>query len=285
MTLRARGRADRSFVRTERHRPVPAAPIIGSAATALPAIIRPGANCWCAPSAGRAAVLVDGATYFSRLEQSLRLARRSIMILGWDFDANIRLCPDKPDEACQTLGGLLRSLVEETPDLEVRVLVWSLSVVHAPSAVLPALFGADWQDHPRIRVHLDTRHPLYGAHHQKVVTIDDAVAFVGGMDLTVDRWDSHDHKAHEPLRRCPDGSSYPAVHDIQMVVDGEAAGAIAELARDRWVEGVGEAVTPVSAVDAPGPRGWRRRSPTFPSPSRAPAPPGTDIRAGERSRR
>lgn len=207
------------------------------------------------PSAGRAAVLVDGATYFSRLEQSLRLARRSIMILGWDFDANIRLCPDKPDEACQTLGGLLRSLVEETPDLEVRVLVWSLSVVHAPSAVLPALFGADWQDHPRIRVHLDTRHPLYGAHHQKVVTIDDAVAFVGGMDLTVDRWDSHDHKAHEPLRRCPDGSSYPAVHDIQMVVDGEAAGAIAELARDRWVEGVGEAVTPVSAVDAPWPPG------------------------------
>lgn len=255
MTLRARGRADRSFVRADRQRPLPASPLIGSATTDLPAIFRPGANCWCAPSAARAAVLVDGAAYFSRLEQSLRLAQRSITILGWDFDANIRLCPDKQDEACETLGSLLRNLVEAKPDLEIRVLVWSLSVVHAPSAVLPALFGADWQDHPRIRVHLDTRHPLYGAHHQKVVTIDDAVAFVGGMDLTVDRWDSHDHKAHEPLRRCPDGSSYPAVHDIQMIVDGEAAGAIAELARDRWIEGVGEAVTPVSSVKDPWPPG------------------------------
>jgi phosphatidylserine/phosphatidylglycerophosphate/cardiolipin synthase-like enzyme len=211
-------------------------------------ILQPGRNCWRIERAGRAAVLVDGAAYFSRLESALRSARRSVLILGWDFDGRIRLRPDVDPDESPPLGPFLRSLVEARPDLEIRILVWSVAVVHAPGAPAPLLFGAEWQNHPRLVLKLDTQHPIYAAHHQKIVCIDDRLAFVGGMDLTVRRWDTRDHVIDDPSRVDPDGNPYPPVHDVQMVVDGEAAEAVASLARRRWQVATGERLPDVTEV-------------------------------------
>lgn len=207
-------------------------------------VLAPGRNFWRLAEARRAAVLVDGAAYFRQLEAALRAARRSIHIVGWDFDGRIRLRPQVDAEASPPLGPFLRALVEERPELEVDILVWSTAIVHAPGASGPLIFGAAWQEHPRIRLKLDTQHPLYAAHHQKLVCIDDCLAFVGGIDLTVGRWDTSAHAAEEPLRQHPDGSSYDPVHDIQMVVDGEAAAAVMKLVRSRWFSATGEALPP-----------------------------------------
>lgn len=205
-------------------------------------ILDPGRNCWRVANSKRASVLVDGASYFARLEAALRQSRRSVLILGWDFDGSIRLRPDVDADRSPPLGSFLRSLVEERPELEIRILVWSIAVVHAPGAPIPLLFGADWQNHPRLRLRLDTRHPIYAAHHQKMVCIDDALAFVGGIDLTVRRWDTTRHAVDDPARVGADSQRYGPVHDIQMVVDGEAARSIAKLARRRWQAATGEPV-------------------------------------------
>jgi len=200
----------------------------------------PGRNCFDVVKAGRASVLVDGADYFRHLESSLRQARQSIIIIGWDFDGRIRLRPQASEEESPPLGPLLRKLVEAKPELSVHVLIWSISVLHGPSAIAPALFGSDWQQHPRIQLKFDTRHPFYGSHHQKIVCIDGAVAFVGGMDLTVRRWDTPEHLAEDPRRVDCDGEPYPPVHDVQMVFDGRAAAAICTMASERWHGATGE---------------------------------------------
>ncbi|WP_114942865.1 phospholipase D-like domain-containing protein [Microvirga calopogonii] len=218
-------------------------------------ILRPGQNCWRVAQADRASVLIDGAAYFANLEAALRNARRSILIVGWDFDGSIRLRPDVGIEESQPLGPLLRSLLEERPDLEVRILVWSVAVVHAPGAPGPLIFGADWQNHPRLQLKLDTHHPLYAAHHQKIVCIDDSLAFIGGMDLTVERWDTCRHACDDPIRLKDDGTIYEPVHDLQMVVDGEAAHAIAEVAYGRWKLGTGEELVPAPNGTDPWPDG------------------------------
>ena len=199
-----------------------------------PTILRAGRNCREVAWADRASPLVDGAAYFASLEQALRNARRSILIVGWDFDGRIRLRQDVDAQESPPLGDLLRSLVEQRDDLSIRILIWSTSVIHAPGDMKQMLFGAPWQDHPRIRVKLDTHHPFYAAHHQKIVVVDDCIAFVGGIDLTVRRWDTPDHRVGDPDRVDPDGNAYPPVHDIQMIVDGGAARAVARVARDRW---------------------------------------------------
>lgn len=209
-------------------------------------ILKPGKNCWRIAPAKRAAVLIDAAHYYAQLEKVLRRAQKSILIVGWDFDAGIRLLPEDP--ASPKLGDFLRALAEERPELEIRVLIWSVAVVHAPGAPLPLLLGAEWEKHPRIQVRLDREHPFYGAHHQKIVAIDDTVAFVGGMDLTIRRWDTEEHQAEHALRQGPDGVPYPPVHDVQMVVEGEAALVVADVARERWRRAIREDVAPVTGA-------------------------------------
>jgi phosphatidylserine/phosphatidylglycerophosphate/cardiolipin synthase-like enzyme len=177
-------------------------------------------------------VLVDAEAYFAHLYDALLCARQSILILGWDFDSRIKLKPQ--DEDCPPLGELLRALVEKHTDLHIDILVWSVAVWHAPSSPAGLLLGGSWQDHPRIRLRLDTHHPLYAAHHQKIVCIDGALAFSGGIDLTVMRWDSQEHRVDDPLRCDPEGNPYGAVHDVQMAVQGEAAAALVDIVCERW---------------------------------------------------
>ena len=233
------------------------APDIARQAVRSPAgpILHPGRNCWRVARADRASVLIDGAPYFAHLEAALRKAQRSILIIGWDFDGSIRLRPDVPAEDSPPLGPLLRSLLEERPGLEIRILVWSVAVVHAPGAPGPLIFGADWQDHPRLQLKLDTHHPLYAAHHQKIVCIDDSLAFVGGMDLTVERWDTHRHACNDLTRRKDDGSIYEPVHDLQMAMDGDAARSIAEVGYERWKFATGEELMPSPSESDPWPPG------------------------------
>jgi phosphatidylserine/phosphatidylglycerophosphate/cardiolipin synthase-like enzyme len=211
-----------------------------SASRSSASVFCPGRNCSDVVKARRASVLVDGVDYFRHLESCLRQARQSIIIVGWDFDGRIRLRPQADEEESPPLGPLLRALVDAEPELSVQILIWSTSVLHGPSAIAPALLGSDWQQHPRIQFKFDTRHPFYGSHHQKIVCIDGAVAFVGGMDLTVRRWDTPEHLADDPRRTDCDGEPYPPVHDVQMVFDDGAAAAICTMATERWHGATGE---------------------------------------------
>ena len=98
--------------------------------------------------------------------------------------------------------------------------------------------------------------PFGAAHHQKLVVVDDAVAFAGGLDLTIRRWDTPAHRPHDRRRVDPQGRPYPPFHDMQMVVDGAAAAALAELARARWARAACEELPAVGPVHpAPWPEG------------------------------
>ena len=61
------------------------------------------------------------------------------------------------------------------------------------AALRPGLEAAS----PRSHFRYDNTHPIGGSHHQKIVVIDDAVAFNGGIDLTCRRWDTVRARAAE----------------------------------------------------------------------------------------
>jgi phosphatidylserine/phosphatidylglycerophosphate/cardiolipin synthase-like enzyme len=124
-----------------------------------------------------------------------------------------------------------------------------MAVVHAAGAPIPLLTGLGWPGHPRIHLKLDTEHPIYAAHHQKIVCVDDSLAFVGGIDLTVGRWDTSDHLAHDLRRRNPDGIYYGPLHDSQMMVDGEAARAVSDIVRRRWLTATNQQLEPAAGGD------------------------------------
>lgn len=91
-----------------------------------------------------------------------------------------------------------------------------------------------WRTHRQVHFAVDSQHPLGASHHQKIVVTDDAVAFVGGLDLTGNRWDTPEHRADDPRRVDEEGHPYAPFHDVQMMVDGKAAQGLGELARTRW---------------------------------------------------
>ena len=98
----------------------------------------------------------------------------------------------------------------------------------------------------------DDTHPVAGSQHQKIVLIDDAIAFVGGIDLTVRRWDTSEHAPDDP-RRTAYGKPYPPFHDAMVALDGEAAQALAALAGERWRLATGRTLKRVSVAEDPWP--------------------------------
>lgn len=193
-------------------------------------IIDVGHNAWRESSASQLGFIVDGADYYRALLEVLPQARREIWIVGWDFDPDIRLDPQNSD---LTLGNLLRSIIEERHDLEIRILVWAMGPIYSGKS-LKLFRESGWSSHPRIDLRFDARHPLRGSHHQKFVVIDNTLAFLGGIDLTGRRWDDQSHAVPNPLRKSPDGTEYDPVHDLQVAVTGDAARDIGDLARRRW---------------------------------------------------
>ncbi|HEY7494021.1 MAG TPA: VTT domain-containing protein, partial [Candidatus Tectomicrobia bacterium] len=74
------------------------------------------------------------------------------------------------------------------------------------------------------------------------------------LDLTIRRWDTPEHLAQHPQRVDHCGIPYPPFHDIQLLVDGSAAKALAELARERWFRRTGERIPPTPVDTDPWPR-------------------------------
>jgi len=216
-------------------RPPPASlvPVPSKAIEADRSIPSPGRNCWRVERARRFACLADGDAYFRALHAAISAARRSVFVLGWDFDSRVELLRPAPDGEPVRFADFLEGLVRARRDLEVFVLTWDYAAVYAlerdPLQRLRMRRRA-----PRIHFRYDDRHPLGASHHQKVVVVDDAVAFSGGLDVTNHRWDTPEHKPDEPLRTTAVGKCHPPFHDVQAVADGAVARALGELVRERW---------------------------------------------------
>ena len=201
--------------------------------------MQPGRNCWRIEPADRFTVILDAADYFVAVREAMLKARHSILLIGWDFDARIALGEDCDDGPAQ-LGNFLLWLADRTPTLEIRLLRWD-------TGAFKALFRGNtlwtilrWKAHPRITLRLDGAHPFAGSHHQKIVVIDDSLAFCGGIDMTMQRWDTRKHLDNDPRRISPSGRPHPPWHDATSAFDGTAARALGDLARARWARATGE---------------------------------------------
>ena len=177
-----------------------------------------------APRDGNAIeVLVDGAEALPRIAAELRKARSHVHIAGWYVSPWFDLAHDGTQ-----LTPLLAALAER---VDVRVLVWA-------GSPLP-LFRPDRDDVDGVghaltlgtRIHFaaDAKERPMHCHHEKLVIVDDRVAFVGGIDLTTyegDRWDTSEHVARGRL----------GWHDAAVMLRGPIVADVAEHFRLRWRE-------------------------------------------------
>ncbi len=219
-------------------------------------ILRPGENVWRIEHADRAAVIIDAANYFGAVRAALLKAERKAFIIGWDIHSRTRLVGPggHADDGCpESFAEFLSALVERKPELEISLLLWDFAVLYAAEREPFPAYSLRWNTPRRIRLCLDDAVPIGSSQHQKLVVIDDAIAFTGGIDITARRWDTSEHRIDNPLRRDPAGTPYAPFHDVQMLLDGDAARALAQLARARWECAPNEAVPLVENAGDPWP--------------------------------
>ena len=152
------------------------------------------------------------------------------------------------------LGPFLHWLLWKRSELNVYLLKSNLRLLSAfdgfwfgvaPVSLLNQFTSA------RIHFAVDGVHPTGAVHHQKIVVVDDAVAFCGGIDLTIGRWDTRAHLPVDPRRNGP-GDPYGPRHEVAAAMDGAAARLLAQQAHERWEAATGHAL----AKDVPFTSAW-----------------------------
>jgi phosphatidylserine/phosphatidylglycerophosphate/cardiolipin synthase-like enzyme len=169
-------------------------------------------------------VLIDGEEALPRIADELRRAQSHVHLAGWHFTPALRLGD----------AALRDSLAELAERVDVRVLVWAgapLPLFH-PSRAEVREMRDELTRGTRIQCALDDRERPMHCHHEKLVIVDDRVAFVGGIDLTSfggDRADTRDHPARGRL----------GWHDAATRLEGPVVADVAAHFALRWREVTG----------------------------------------------
>jgi phosphatidylserine/phosphatidylglycerophosphate/cardiolipin synthase-like enzyme len=202
-------------------------------------------------------VHVDGSQVLPRLVAAIEAARSHVHITSWILTPNM-LLPDANGAA----GTLRELLARRAADgIEVRVLHWA--GVPAPGSPISRTTVRrllhELADGTDVRWRMDARERPMHCHHEKVVLVDDQVAFVGGMDLTIEHGDRRDTPAH-PER---DDVGW---HDISCELRGPVVADVARHFAMRWSESPRGDGDP--GPDVPLPEPVEPAEPPTPGPSR-----------------
>ena len=168
-------------------------------------------------------VLIDGEEVLPAIEEAIRSARSHVHISGWSITPDFALTRGENPAIVREL------LADVAHDVDVRVIVWA----GAPFPVI----RPDRRDVRRdrdeltegsgVRVALDAREHLVHCHHEKLVVIDDELAFVGGLDLTDRDGDRYDLRSHPDRGRL-------GWHDLAFRIRGPLVGDVARHLVARW---------------------------------------------------
>ncbi len=211
----------------------------------------PRGSFWRIERATRAAVVIDADIYFRAAREAMLNAKHQILLIGWDFDARIKLAwDDDHPEAPTTVGDLIGWLVKRTPGLQVYILRWDKGALKTLFRGKTLWTLTKWRfAWRRIHLKLDGAHPTGASQHQKIVVIDDCIAFCGGIDMTDRRWDTRAHSDDDPHRTTPRRAGYKAWHDATTALQGPVAAALGDLCRTRWHLAGGHTLLPPPRVD------------------------------------
>ena len=142
---------------------------------------------------------IDGADYMESIADALDSAQSEIFITGFFLSPEIYLKRPAIMGDKWRLDKVLKRKAEQ--GVKIYILIYKEIEITLPfnSAYAKRVFALS---HKNIKV---LRHPdhinepnkfftIMWAHHEKLVIVDQSVAFFGGLDLCYGRWDNHSHK-------------------------------------------------------------------------------------------
>ena len=161
----------------------------------------------------KAAWFVDGQDYMSAVADAIELASKEIFIIDWQLSPHIYM--KRPETGVDGSKWRLDKMLLRKAEEGVKVFV----LLYAESKIIAGMdLGSDFVKeilkHPNIKVllhpdfHTMFDHGISGSglwsHHEKIVVVDQSIAFIGGIDLASGRWDNHKHELTDnyPIHPC-----------------------------------------------------------------------------------
>ncbi len=216
-----------------------------------------GKTTWRVHERATSALLIDARDYYRAFFEAASRAKRSILLLGWQFDSDVQLLrgddlPAGADPKEHQLLPLLDRLCRERPELEVKMLAWDHSLFFALEREVLQKIVFDIATVDRFKFKLDGTVPFGGSHHQKVAIIDGEIAFMGSADICQDRWDTSAHVARDPLRVSRHAEGYKPYHEVQAMFRGAPVRTLMDLFAERWAYATGEVLDPAKLARSGG---------------------------------
>nr|XP_013190121.1 unnamed protein product [Amyelois transitella] len=137
--------------------------------------------------------LVDGSAYLAAIADAMELAREEIFIADWWLSPEIYMKRPALSGNYWRLDTILKRKAAQGVKVfimlykEVEMAIGINSYYSKTRLVGDNIKVFRHPDHARAGV-------LFWAHHEKLVCVDQTVAFVGGIDLCYGRWDDHRHR-------------------------------------------------------------------------------------------
>ena len=192
-------------------------------------------------------VHIDGAAALPAMQRAMLEARSHVYLANWFLSPDFQLVRGEAGDPAGD-GPTIRELLAELAErVDVRVLLWSGPPVPWSAVGRPAVKRTrdELTRGTRVRCLLDHHQRPLHAHHEKILVIDDQVAFVGGLDhtdLRGDRFDSSEHALKEGV----------GWHDMAAELRGPAAADVGSHFRLRWKGVSGESLPLGRADDTAG---------------------------------
>jgi len=154
---------------------------------------------------------VDGEDYFEAVCEALLKAKKEIFITDWWLSPEFYLKrPVQDGDTTYRLDKILQKVAER--GVSVRIIIWRevkmVGLYNDSEYTKRALQSLS----PNIKViRHGSRFPYLWSHHEKMVIVDQAIGFMGGLDLCYGRMDTKDHPLNDPAFDKGEGNMFPGI--------------------------------------------------------------------------
>ncbi|KAI8097388.1 uncharacterized protein BX664DRAFT_292887 [Halteromyces radiatus] len=155
---------------------------------------------------------VDAENHFNAVAEAILSAKSEIYIADWWLSPELYLRRPPAQNEEFRLDRLLQRKARE--GVMIYIVVYKEMSL---ALTIDSAHTKQWLQslHPNIMVQ---RHPdhasmdnnvLFWSHHEKIVVVDNRLAFIGGLDLCFGRYDSHEHSLSDWVPDDPDQEIFP----------------------------------------------------------------------------
>eukprot|EP01133_Synstelium_polycarpum_P003574 gene3574-4089_t len=203
---------------------------------------------------------INGHDYFTHVYHAIKSARSEIFIAGWCISPGISLLRDHEGRSNPEKYRLDKLLCKKASEgVKIYVLIWDETIIATDlgSRFVKSLFEKLHRRNIKVIRHPHLL-PLSWSHHQKIVVVDQGLAFLGGMDLCYGRYDNFSYLLNDVEEKMFPGPDYvnsciikpktnericvidrknhPRIpwHDIAISLNGHAARDVAVNFIQRW---------------------------------------------------